>query len=145
MDLGEHFTKLEKLYLSAPINDYYRPTLKVSEGESLITVSIRPDFFHAANAVHGSVYFKMLDDAAFFAVHSLVRDVFIVTVSFNIYLTRPISKGELRSSGKVVHHGQRLFIAEAELKDAENRQLARGSGSFIRSNIPLGPEVGYQD
>lgn len=140
----QHFRKLERLYLSAPINDFYKPTIKVDEGESLIAVSIRPDFFHAANAVHGSVYFKMLDDAAFFAVHSLVSDVFVVTVSFNTYLTRPISDGELRSLGKVVHRGQRLFIAEAELKDDGGRQLARGSGTFIRSNLPLGPEVGYQ-
>ena len=140
----QHFRKLERLYLSAPINDFYKPSIKVDEGESLIAVSIRPDFFHAANAVHGSVYFKMLDDAAFFAVHSLVSDVFIVTVSFNTYLTRPISDGELRSLGKVVHRGQRLFIAEAELQDDGGRQLARGSGTFMRSNVPLGPEVGYQ-
>ena len=144
MDHELHFRKLEKLYLSAPINDFYKPALTVEEGASTITVSIRPEFFHAANAVHGSVYFKMLDDAAFFAVHSLVSDVFIVTVTFQIYLTRPISEGALRSVGKVVHRGKRLFIAEAELTDASGQQLARGSGTFMRSKIPLGLEVGYR-
>ena len=29
-------------------------------------MTVRPDFFHAAGAVHGSVYFKLLDDAAYF-------------------------------------------------------------------------------
>jgi hypothetical protein len=39
-----------------------------------VTGLVRPDFFHAAHAVHGSVYFKALDDAAFFAVASLVQE-----------------------------------------------------------------------
>jgi acyl-coenzyme A thioesterase PaaI-like protein len=34
---------------------------------------------HSIHAVHGSVYFKALDDAAFFAVNSLVEDVFVLT------------------------------------------------------------------
>jgi uncharacterized protein (TIGR00369 family) len=144
MEQELHYKKLENLYLSAPINEFYKPSSKIEEGQSTIVVTILPDFFHAAHAVHGSLYFKMLDDAAFFAVQSLVMDVFIVTVSFNIYLTRPISQGVLNSTGKVVHRGQRLFVAEAELSDETGRQLARGSGTFMASTIPLGPEVGYQ-
>jgi acyl-coenzyme A thioesterase PaaI-like protein len=49
------------------------------------------------------LYFKLLDDAAFFAVNSVVRDVFVLTVSFNIYLTRPVSAGELKASGRAAH------------------------------------------
>ena len=39
---------------------------------------------HAAGAVHGSYYFKVLDDACYFAANSLVSDVFVLTVSFVI-------------------------------------------------------------
>jgi acyl-coenzyme A thioesterase PaaI-like protein len=85
----------------------------------------------------------MLDDAAFFAVNSLVDDVFVLTVSFNIYLTRPVSEGQMRAIGRVVHHSQRLFIGEAELTDASGREIARGSGAFMRSNIPLASVPGY--
>jgi uncharacterized protein (TIGR00369 family) len=139
-----HFRKLERLYLSAPINRFFQPSIQIDEGSSIITAAIRPDLFHAAHAVHGSVYFKMLDDAAFFAVNSLINDVFLMTVSFNIYLTRPAKGGDLTSVGKVIHRGQRLFIAEAELSDDSGQQLARGSGTFMRSSIPLTPEVGYK-
>jgi uncharacterized protein (TIGR00369 family) len=144
MSLEPHFRKLENLYLSAPINDFFKPKLTVQEGKSTIEVPIRSEFFHAAHAVHGSVYFKMLDDAAFFAAQSLVSDVFIVTVSFNTNLIRPVSEGKLKSAGEVIHRGQRIIIAEAELIDDSGHVLAQGSGTFIPSRIPLGPDVGYQ-
>ncbi|MFQ5838918.1 MAG: PaaI family thioesterase [Thermoplasmata archaeon] len=140
----EHFRKLERMYAEAPINEYFMPELHVTEGHAEVVLPVRQDFLHAAGGVHGSVYFKALDDAAFFAVSSLVEDVFVLTVSFTVYLTRPISSGEMRATGKVVHSSQRLFVAESELVDSEGRQIARGSGTFMRSNIALSPALGYR-
>jgi uncharacterized protein (TIGR00369 family) len=131
------------MYHSAPINRFFQPVMRVSEGHAEVTVPIKPDFFHAANAVHGSAYFKALDDAAFFAANSLVSEVFVLTVTFNLYLTRPISDGEMRASGRVVHKSRNLILADAELFDSAGRQIARGSGSFMRSQIPLTPAIGY--
>jgi len=139
---ADHFRKLERLYASAPINEYFRPELRVSEGQAEVTIPVKPDFFHAARAVHGVVYFKALDDAAFFAVASVVTDVFVLTVTFNVYLTRPVSEGTLRAVGRVVHRSKQLFIAEAELFTEDGKQAARGSGSFMRSAIPLS-SIGY--
>ena len=51
--------------------------------------------------------------------------------------------GTLRAAGRVVHTSRNLFLAEAELFDAEGRPVGRGSGSFMRSTIALGPDVGY--
>jgi len=132
------------MYASAPTNKYHGPTMRVSEGRAEVTIPVRRDFFHAAGAAHGYLYFKALDDAAFFAVNSLLDDVFALTVSFNLYLTRPISEGEMRATGRVVHRSHRLFIAEAEVVDSDGREIARGSGTFMPSTIPLSPDVGYE-
>lgn len=131
------------MYQRAPVNEFFRPELRVEHGQAEIVIPVRRDFFHAANAVHGAVYFKALDDAAFFAVNSLVEDCFVLTVSMNVYLLRPISAGEMRAVGKVVHRSKRLFIAEAELFDSDDKLIARGSGTFMRSNIALDDQVGY--
>jgi acyl-coenzyme A thioesterase PaaI-like protein len=88
---------LERMYVSAPINRYFAPQITVYDGRAEISIAVRPDFFHAAHALHGSVYFKALDDAAFFAVNSLVTDVFVLTVAFNVYLIRPVRTGMRRS------------------------------------------------
>jgi uncharacterized protein (TIGR00369 family) len=140
----EHYRKLEHLYASAPINEYYKPTMHISEGRAEVTIAVRREIFHAANAVHGELYFKCLDDATFFAVNSLVDDVFVLTVSFNLYLLRPIAAGEMRATGRVVFRSRQLFVAEAELVDQDGKEIGRGSGTFMRSAMPLSPEMGYK-
>jgi len=142
--LDEHFRKLERMYRRAPINRYFEPAIRISEGRAVITMPVKPEFFHAAGAIHGSVYFKALDDAAFFAANSLVTDVFVLTVSYNVYFLRPVSQGELRATGLVVHRGRGLYVAESLVQDPEGRDVARGSGTFVPSRIPLTPEIGYE-
>ena len=143
MENEEHYRKLERMYGGAPVNGYYRPVMHVAHGTAEVTIPVRRDFHHAAGAVHGVVYFKLLDDAAFFAANSLVEDVFVLTVSLTSYLTRPIVEGEMKAFGRVVHQSGRLIIADAEVLDGEGRQLARGTGTFMRSNIALSAEIGY--
>jgi uncharacterized protein (TIGR00369 family) len=139
----EHYRKLERMYASAPINDYFQPVMEVSEGRAVVSMKVRRDFYHAANAAHGALYLKALDDAAFFAVNSLVPDRFVLTVSLNAYLIRPVSEGEVRAVGEIVHRSRRLFVAEAQLFDSEGNEIARGSGTFVPSDMPLSPEIGY--
>ncbi|WP_222105080.1 hypothetical protein [Denitromonas halophila] len=54
------------MYLAAPINAFYGPDIAVSEGAARVGMTVLPTMFHGAGAAHGSVVFKMLDDAAFF-------------------------------------------------------------------------------
>ena len=140
---GDHYRKLERMYLSAPLNDFYLPTIHVGRARSEITVPVKEHLFHAAGAVHGSVYFKMLDDAAWYAVNSLLTDEFVVTASFTVYLTRPVSSGILRSVGHVVKEGRTRWTAEAVVQDSKGREIGRGSGTFAKSGQKLGPDLGY--
>lgn len=140
---AEHHRRLERLYASAPITQWFGTRLEVGDGEAEVRLAARPEFLHAAHAVHGSIYFRMLDDAAFFAANSRVREVFVLTVSFTLQFARPVAAGELRARGRVRHAGGRLTLADSELFDAEGRLLAHGSGVFTRSTIPLDERVGY--
>ena len=140
----EHYRKLENMYASAPINRYFAPELRVAEGKATLSMAVRPDFFHAAGAIHGSVYFKALDDSAFFAANSLVTDVFVLTVSFTTYIVRPVSQGTLLATGSVVHRSRSLVVAESVILDAEGRQVARGNGTFMPSRIALNEDIGYR-
>lgn len=139
----EHYRKLERMYLSAPINDFFRPTIEIDRGRAVITNPVREDLFHAAGAVHGSAYFKVLDDAAWFAVNSLVTDVFVLTTTFTTHLTRPVTSGTLTSIGEVVSESRTQWLAQAIVYDDENREVGRGSGTFVKSRSPLTPEIGY--
>ncbi|KAB7516521.1 hotdog fold thioesterase [Halosegnis rubeus] len=132
------------MYLSSPTSEDYDADISISEGEATVTVPVQEKQFHAAGGVHGSVYFKLLDDAAFFAVNSLIEDVFVLTTNFNIHLTRPVSEGEIRAEGRVVNENPRQLIGEAVAYDDDGNQVARGSGTFAKSNSELRPEIGYE-
>jgi uncharacterized protein (TIGR00369 family) len=140
---AEHYRKLERLYAAAPVSQWYGATIAIAEGQAEVRMATRPEFFHAAHAVHGSVYFRALDDAAFFAVNSRVREVLVLTVSFTVHFARPVTSGELRAIGRVLHGGGRLYLAESELLDGAGELLGRGSGVFTRSAIRLDPSIGY--
>ncbi|HEX3234692.1 MAG TPA: PaaI family thioesterase [Gemmatimonadales bacterium] len=140
---AEHHRKLERLYTAAPVSQWYGATIAIADGQAEVRLAIRPEFYHAAHAVHGSVYFRALDDAAFFAVNSRVRDVLVLTVSFTVHFARPVTSGEMRAVGRLLHGSGRLFLAEADLFDNVGKLLGRGSGVFTRSAIPLDPSIGY--
>jgi uncharacterized protein (TIGR00369 family) len=135
--MSEHYQKLAQMYLSAPINKFYLPQILVAEGKCEIEVEVKEDFFHAANAVHGSVYFKMLDDAAFFAANSVVKDVFVLTASFETKFLRPINKGELIAKGELLKNLGNKLEARAKLYDLEGNLIATGTGWFVKSKINL--------
>ena len=44
--------------------------------------------------------------------------------------------------GRVVHRSRRLYVAESQLTDSSGKEIARGSGTFVPSDIPLSPEIG---
>jgi uncharacterized protein (TIGR00369 family) len=140
---SDHHRKLERMYNAAPISRWQGATIEIGDGRSEVRIPVRPELYHSGNAVHGSMYFRALDDAAFFAVNSRVREVFVLTVSFTIHLTRPITSGELRATGRLLHASGRLFLAESTLVDAQGQMLGHGSGVFSRSSIALEPAIGY--
>lgn len=137
MSNENHYRSLENMYKAAPINTIYPPEIEVREGEATIKVDMKPEYQHAAGGVHGSVYFKLLDDAAFFAANSLESDVFVLTTSFTTYITRPVSGGYMRSEGKVVNKNRSQWIVEAVVYDDQDREIGRGNGIMVRSKMAL--------
>jgi uncharacterized protein (TIGR00369 family) len=141
-----HFRSLESLYRSAPINRSFRSDLRiVARGQSEIRFDIEAATFHAAGAAHGTLYFKMLDDAAFYAANSLISDRFLLTTAFNLHFTKPMRGGEARAEGRWISGRRRVFVAEARIIDSQGEECARGTGTFLRSHIALSGLAGYRN
>ena len=140
-----HWRALEALYASAPVNSLFDSSLSiVGEGTARISFLIDERYFHAAGAAHGTIYFKMLDDAAFYAANTLVSDRFLLTTSFNLHFTRPVKTGKVVAEGRWVSGRRRVLVAEAHLVDEEGEEIGRGTGTFMRSHIPLSSLPGYR-
>jgi uncharacterized protein (TIGR00369 family) len=143
LDPQLHFRRLERMYREAPISRWYGASIQIDAGSAEVDLPIRPEFLHAGGGVHGSIYFRALDDAAFFAANSRETESLLATVDFNVRFLRPVVQGKLFAHGLAMHQSGRLFFAQAELFDAGGRMLATGSGTFTRSKVALDESVGY--
>lgn len=141
---NEHCIKLENMMHSAPFIQLTGLRASITEREAVMTLPVQEKLFHAAGAMHGALYFLALDNATFFAVNSIVEDVYVLTVDFNISLTKPIKSGIVTAKGKVIDQIKSLYIAEATLYNSENEVAGKGTGKFVRSKIKLTPELGYK-
>ena len=139
-----HFRALERLYDSAPINRFFSSRLDITgPGVSRIAFSVDESLYHAAGAVHGTAYFKMMDDAAFYAANSLVSDRFLLTTAFNLLFTKPLLRGPVVAEGRWISGKRRVYVADARLIDGDGEEVARGTGTFMRSHISLSSLPGY--
>ena len=140
-----HWRSLEGLYASAPINALFTSRIAIPhEGAARIEFDIDESCYHAAGAAHGTVYFKMLDDAAFYAANTLVTDRFLLTTSYNLHFSRPVRKGRVIAEGRWISGRRRVLVAESRLLDADGEEIGRGTGTFMRSRIPLSTLDGYR-
>jgi uncharacterized protein (TIGR00369 family) len=134
--IDAHLRALESLYSSS---------IRLAEaGRSEIRFTVGNHAFHAAGAAHGTLYFKMLDDAAFYAANSLVSDRFLLTTAFNLHFTKPLKVGEAVAEGRWISGRRRVFVAEARIVDSTGEECARGTGTFLRSHIALSGLPGYR-
>jgi len=140
----QHHRALERLYASAPINAKFASRLEIAaQGEARLHFDVSEESYHAAGAAHGTIYFKMLDDAAFYAANTMVTDRFLLTTSFNLHFTKPVRAGRVIAEGRWVSGRKRVFVAESRLVDSEGDEIGRGTGTFMRSRIALSSLAGY--
>jgi acyl-coenzyme A thioesterase PaaI-like protein len=102
--MSDHFKKLGRMYLSANINQRIFPStaVQINKGSAEISIEVNDDYFHAMNALHGAVYFKLMDDAAYFAANSLVADYMLLTAQFDIRFLRPVFEGKIKAVGTYI-------------------------------------------
>ena len=140
----EHWKKLERMYIAAPCNEIYKPEVRIEDRYCEVKIEVHEKLLHAANAVHGSVYFKLLDDAAFFAANSQGEGVFVLTSNFTTYFLKPVSKGSLIAKGELLDSAGSAYLAKSVVYNEDGEVVARGSGTFVKSKIKLTEEVGYR-
>ncbi len=143
--MHSHFRKLENLYQTAPVQKLYPGiSIVVSERKSIITYPVHTAHFHGGGSLHGAVYFKLLDDAAYFAAASIITDVFILTATFQIKMKKPVTEGVLTAIGTLIQHSGDKLSAEAELRDADGLPVATGTGLFVKSSNRLETIADYR-
>lgn len=141
---NSHFEGLIRVFHSAPIQDLLKgAAIKLEEGKAEYQLEIKRDYFHAAESLHGAIYFKLLDDSAYFAAATLEREFFLLTKSYQIHFKRPVQENTLLAKGQVLSYSDKEVVAQSTIYNAQGKIVANGEGVFVKSRKLLVELPGY--
>ena len=104
--------------------------VEVGDGVAVFECEPREFVYNAIGSVHGGIPATLIDSAASCAVHTkLPAGTGYTTVNLSVDMIKSITaaSGTLRCEGRVVRAGNRIAVADAELKGADGTLYARGS------------------
>lgn len=133
------------MYESAPVNLTHFSGTSIQFGTDHVEITFETinSLNHAGGSVHGAVAFKLLDDAAYFSCQMFELQFFLLTASFQIHFVRPVKSTRLTAVGHIRQKSKNLFVAESRLFDDRNKELAFGTGSFMKSAMELSSLEAY--
>ncbi|MBK8487540.1 MAG: PaaI family thioesterase [Bacteroidetes bacterium] len=133
-----HYRRLEQMFLKAPVTQLFKnSSIEIAPNKCMITWNVDSHFFHAGKSLHGAAYFKMLDDAAYFAAASLNDVQFILTKTFQVKFIRPVTGGLITAEGVAKRDANGFIKATSILRSQDNKILARSEGVFAVSKLLL--------
>ena len=143
--MNDHYQQLERMFQAAPLNQgiFAGSVLTVSERKAVYELTISEKYFHAAHAMHGAIYFKQLDDAAYFAAASLETEFFILTKTYQIKFIRPVGEDQLRAEGEVLSQNEKEIIARSVIRNSQGKVVGEGHGVFVKGPKRLIDLPGY--
>lgn len=123
--------EIRKIYESSPFNNHLGIRLeKFEEGSVIYSIKITPSHLNVNNAVHGGVYFTILDAVMGATVRSVIKKK-VVTINANINFFSALTNGDkMFASGKIIRQGKSIVTAEGEITDCEGLLLAKTVGTF---------------
>jgi uncharacterized protein (TIGR00369 family) len=101
-------------------------------GFAVVELNVDTEHLQAFGYVHGGVYASAIDTAAFWSAFcELEEGTGITTVDLKVNYLAPVQTGKLTAEGKRIKMGKTLGLAEASVKDAEDRIVAHGISTLI--------------
>jgi len=104
---------------------------RMDGGEAEVRLAMKPELRNRAGKLHGGAIFSLVDIAmglACSSAHGLDRQS--VTVECKINYMRAIDAGSVECLAKVIHHGSRTLVVEAEVRQ-QDALVARAQGTFM--------------
>src|SRR5438270_7134811 len=108
--------------------------IAVADGSATFEMPSTSELYNPNNVVHGGAITSLADSAMGFAVLStLAPGENFTTAELHVNFLRPVTTatGLLRSVGRVVHRGQQVVVAEAEVPAQQTQVLARASSTNL--------------
>src|SRR4030081_1546454 len=108
--------------------------IAVSDGTATFEMPATTELYNPNNFVHGGALASLADSAMGFAVFSTLlpgENFTTAELHVNFLKAATADSGTLRSIVRVVHRGQQIAVAEAQILDQQNQLIARASSTNV--------------
>ena len=129
-------TEIIAQYLKHPMHNGLDLSIDYESGNANLSMKIHSSTLNLVGILHGAHYFKLMDDACFFAALSLKKSKFVATANFTIHYFRPASSGRLIAVARVLEHFGSRYVCECVIKDEGGKKYGCGSGLFVEPKHP---------
>jgi uncharacterized protein (TIGR00369 family) len=119
------------MFRTAPVNLFFSGIqLLWEQDRAIIEINASEHYFHAGGSLHGAVYMKLLDDAAYFTAALQQHTYFLLTADFQIKFLRPVTGGSIYAKGQLLKQEGKYIYASSELFSNDGKLVASGTGRF---------------
>jgi acyl-CoA thioesterase len=99
-------------------------------GSCTAALDVRPELLNPNAVVHGGALFSMVDTVMGAALYTTLEPgENCATIEIKIHFLRPVSKGKIRCSTRLVQRGRRIAVLEAHIS-VGRLQVAQALGTF---------------
>ena len=134
MPIKESYEKaLRKAVEAAPYYQLLQIRLEeIAAGFARFRMPFRRELMQAYGVAHGGAITSLADTAVAFALMTLIQPgERVTTVELKINFLAPVVEGELIGESRIIQKGERLALADMEVKDEKGRLIAKGLATYM--------------
>jgi uncharacterized protein (TIGR00369 family) len=103
-------------------------------GHAVLSMRVRGRHKQIHGVVHGGIVAALADTAGALCAYPLLpRGARLATIEMKINYLEPVAHGEITGEGRVVRLGRTLVVSECDIRDADERLVAKSLMTFAIS------------
>jgi len=137
MPIKESYEKaLRRAVENAPYYQLLQIRLEeIDVGFARFRMPFRRELVQAYGVAHGGAITSLADTAVAFALMTLIQPgERVTTVEMKINFLAPVTAGDLVGESRVIQKGDRLALADMEVKDQKGVLVAKGLATYMILN-----------
>jgi uncharacterized protein (TIGR00369 family) len=105
----------------------------LNPNEAVLRLQMRDELRQPQGVLHGGATASIIDTATAFAVITVLeKGEKATTVDLTVHYLRPVIKGAITCTAKVVRAGRRLLTVSAEVTNAEGKLIATALSTYSK-------------
>jgi uncharacterized protein (TIGR00369 family) len=105
----------------------------IERGSASVCLEAREELLQNRNVVHGGAIASLIDTATAFAILPILeKGQSTTTVDLTIHYLRPLTKGRITATARIIRAGRKVITLSAEVFDDDGKLAATALTTYLR-------------